>query len=298
MTEGKIFNIQRFSIHDGPGIRTTVFFKGCNLRCKWCHNPESFSSRKQIEIHPYNCIGCGKCFQICPNKAHYIDENGNHRIDRKKCTGCGECTNVCFTDTLISIGKTVNVESLMKSILTDLDYYSSSGGGVTFSGGECMLQIEFLNEILTECKRRNIHTAVDTAGAVQWKNFKKILGVTDLFLYDVKAADSEIHKKLTGVDNGIIIENLRKLSEVKAEIIIRIPYVVGLNEDQIEGISNILEPLNISKVEVLPYHKLGNSKYEALEMNNKSQELEIPSDKMIEKAVKILRSKNINAIKA
>ena len=296
--EGTIFNIQRFSIHDGPGARTTVFFKGCNLKCKWCHNPESISSKNEIESYPERCIGCGVCFKVCPNSAHYLDENKVHIINRRKCDGCLLCADTCYANALVAVGKKVNSDYLFKSILTDEIYYKNSSGGVTFSGGECMLQIDFLEKILTKCKDRGIHTAVDTAGSVPWRYFERIMDVTDLFLYDVKAADTSRHKQLTGIGNDLILNNLRMLSQTGKQIHVRIPFITGCNQDQIEEIAKILKPLNIEKVELLSYHKLGNSKYTSLGIKNELLEVEVPTEEMVDKAITILKENGLNAEKS
>jgi len=296
--EGVIFNIQRFSIHDGPGARTIVFFKGCNLKCKWCHNPESLSSKGEIEFYPERCIGCGACFKVCPYGAHELDENKVHIINRIKCDGCLLCTDTCYANALVAVGSKVDSDYLLKSILTDEIYYKNSSGGVTFSGGECMLQIDFLSEILIKCKDRGIHTAVDTAGNVPWSYFEKIMNVTDLFLYDVKAADTNRHKQLTGVNNELILQNLRKLSEIGKRIHVRIPFIVGCNDDQIEEIAEILKPLNIEKVEVLSYHKLGNSKYTSLGIKNELLGIQVPTEEMVDRAITILKSNGLNAEKS
>lgn len=295
---GTIFNIQRFSIHDGPGIRTTVFFKGCNLSCKWCHNPESKAFEKQIEFYPKRCIGCGECFKLCPRSAHIIDDNGKHRIDRVKCKGCLLCSESCYAGALAAVGEQVDGEYLFRAIMTDEKYYRNSSGGVTFSGGECMLQIDFLLEVLKKCKNAGIHTAVDTAGGVPWSSFEKILPYTDLFLYDVKTADSERHQVLTGINNELILMNLKKLAASGKQLYVRIPFVVGYNDDQIEKIGEILRPLPIDKVEVIPYHKLGNSKYSALDMVNELSEIKIPEENRIEGAIEILKSKGLKTEKA
>ncbi|MDF2686210.1 MAG: glycyl-radical enzyme activating protein family, partial [Clostridia bacterium] len=195
---GTIFNIQNFSIHDGPGVRTVVFFKGCNLRCRWCHNPESLSLRPQLMFYNEKCIDCGKCVERCDYSAHTLDsfENHKHIFERKKCTGCISCVDTCYAEALMSVGETVSVDYVMKTILSEKVYYGDTGG-VTLSGGECMLQPEFLTEILKECKANGIHTAVDTAGNVPWNSFEHILEFTDLFLYDIKAADRTLHYEYT-----------------------------------------------------------------------------------------------------
>jgi pyruvate formate lyase activating enzyme len=293
--DGNLFNIQRFSVHDGPGIRTTVFFKGCNLKCKWCHNPESIAKENQIEFYPEKCIGCGACFEVCPNGVHYLDDNQEHRMDRSKCNGCLLCAQSCFANALIGVGQKVEVSALLQSILEDKPYYDNSTGGVTFSGGEAMLQIDYLEEILGRCKAEKIHTAVDTAGCVPWNYFERILPVTDLFLYDMKAADPVPHKLLTGVDNQRILSNLNRISEAGKKIWIRIPLIPGQNDDQIEGIAQILSPLNIAKVEVMAYHKLGNSKYAALGIKNELLDTYTPLEEQVENAVTILKTYGLNA---
>ena len=296
--KGTIYNIQRFSIHDGPNVRTTIFFKGCNLRCKWCHNPESISSNREVEIFSERCISCGKCFKICHKSAHYVDREGIHRIKRNLCDGCFKCVNDCFAEALVGVGKEITVEEVMKSILSDKSYYMNSGGGVTFSGGECMLQIDFLKALLVKCKENGIHTAIDTAGNLPWSFFEKIIDVTDLFLYDLKAADSKVHENLTGVGNALIIENLKKLCIAGKQIHVRVPYIIGVNDDQLNGIGLILKDLNIPKVELLPYHRLGESKYKALDKDYTLSNIRIPSEEEIDNAVGILREYTINALKA
>ncbi len=296
--EGKLFNIQRFSVHDGPGIRTTVFFKGCNLKCKWCHNPESIRKENQIEFYPEKCIGCGACYEVCCNGVHYLDENKEHRLDRTKCTGCLLCAQTCYANALAGVGQNVEVSGLLTSILEDKPYYDNSSGGVTFSGGEAMLQIDFLEEILKRCKNELIHTAVDTAGCVPWEYFERILNVTDLFLYDVKAADPVRHKELTGRENHLILKNLQRLSEAKKEIWVRIPFIPGQNDDQTERIAGLLSPLKPARVEVMPYHKLGNSKYTALGIKNELLHTETPPEEQVEEAAATLRAYGLKESKS
>lgn len=293
-----IFNIQRFSIHDGPGIRTTVFFKGCTLRCLWCHNPESISFRKELELYQERCIGCGTCVKVCPKNAHSFDEAGTHRIDRELCDGCMKCADSCFAEALVAVGTDSTVESLMKSLLTDLPYYESSGGGVTFSGGECMAQTEFLAEILIACKAHHIHTAVDTAGNVPWASFEKILDYTDLFLYDLKAVDSAVHARLTGAGNERILDNLRRLCAAGKQVTIRIPLIPGMNDAEITGMAHILKGLPIAGVEVLPYHRLGEGKYQSLGLSGAAKRIPLPTDMEIQTAIETLQSLGVRAAKA
>ncbi len=295
---GNIFNIQRFSVHDGPGERTTVFFKGCNLHCVWCHNPESIPSKAVIEFYPQKCIGCGECFKVCTHKVHFIAPDGDHLIDRQACEGCLTCTDTCYAGALAPVGRKVTAEYVVKQIETDIPYYQSSGGGVTFSGGEAMLQIEFLSKLLTECRKKGIHTAVDTAGNVPREYFEKILPVTDLFLFDVKAADSEVHKMLTGVHNERILSNLYWLADQGARIFVRIPFVPSRNGSEMEAIADILSEIKPELAEVIPYHKLGAAKYAALGLIDQCHDESTPSDEEVEKVLTILKNAGVNARKS
>lgn len=252
MTKATIFDIQRGSFVDGPGIRTTIFFKGCNLKCKWCHNPESQSPKQQILFYKNKCTGCERCKSVCPNNL-------------EKCEFCGKCALFCPNDAREICGKEYTANEVLTEILKDKEYYGSTGGA-TFSGGECMLQIDFLEEILRSCKQNAIHTAVDTAGNVPWEYFERILPYTDLFLYDVKCITEELHKDGTGVSNRLILENLKRLSENKAEIIVRIPVIPQFNGNlyEMQKTADFLNDLTIRKVELLPYHAMGEHKWGAL----------------------------------
>ena len=253
MKRAIIFDIVRNSFVDGPGIRTTVFFKGCNLKCAWCHNPESQSGKPQMMFYKDKCKGCGKCTEVCPTP--------------DQCTLCGKCTFYCPVDARKVCGKEYTVDEIFEEIIKDKAYYDNSSGGVTFSGGECMLQLDFLAEILKKCKENNIHTAVDTAGHIPFESFEKILPYTDLFLYDIKCFDSEKHKKYVGVDNKLILENLRKLFQENAKIWIRVPVISGIN-DSIKEMQLIKDFLDNNerpeKIELLPYHSMGENKYVAI----------------------------------
>ena len=249
-----IFDIERGSFVDGPGIRTTVFFKGCNLRCAWCHNPESQSPKPEMAFFKKRCIGCGKCAEKCP-----------HSLDN--CELCGKCTIYCPQNAREIYGKQYTLNEVIDELSKDIDFYSSSGGGVTFSGGECMLQIDFLEELLKACKARGIHTAVDTAGLVPYEYFKRVIPHTDLFLYDVKCFEAQTHKKYTGADNRVILENLGNLLRASLPIWIRIPVIPTVNdsENEMRAIADFLytngKP---QRVELLPYHAMGEHKYDAL----------------------------------
>lgn len=249
-----IFDIERNSFVDGPGIRTTVFFKGCNLKCKWCHNPESQAPEKEMMLYKDKCIGCGKCREVCPNHL-------------KKCDFCGKCELFCAADARRICGKEYTVDEVLSEILKDKSFYETSDGGATFSGGECMLQIDFLCELLKKCKENGIHTAVDTAGNVPWKYFECIIPYTDMFLFDVKCISENLHIAGTGASNRLIIENLTTLSSVfKGSIFIRIPVIGSFNDtkEEMNKIKKFLNNINFDKIELLPYHNMGNNKYTAL----------------------------------
>ena len=264
-----IFDIERNSYVDGPGIRTTVFFKGCNLRCAWCHNPESQSALPQMLFYKNKCVKCGKCKEKCPNQL-------------EKCDFCGKCTLYCPHDAREICGREYTPDEVLCEIVKDKAYYESSGGGVTFSGGECMLEIDFLEELLARCKAEGIHTAVDTAGHVPFAYFERILPYTDLFLYDVKIIDSEKHKRYTGAPNELILSNLAKLLKMDRSVWVRIPVIPSIN-DSAEEITAIRKTLDLygfpEKVELLPYHAMGEHKYEALGME--AQTFTVPSEEKI-----------------
>lgn len=269
MLKANIFDIQRNSFVDGPGIRTTVFFKGCNLHCKWCHNPESQSFAKQMMFYKDRCTACGKCREVCPNHL-------------KSCNFCGRCEFYCPAEARKICGKYYTVDEVFGEIIKDKAFYNNSRGGVTFSGGECMLQLDFLSEILEKCKTMGIHTAVDTAGNVPWESFEKILPFTDLFLYDIKAFLPEHHKAGTGVSNKLILENLKRLSG-KTDIIIRIPVIGGYNDNETElkRIAVFLQSVKTIDIELLPYHSMGEYKYEAL--GRKSNKYYVPEKSFMER---------------
>lgn len=262
--KGFISNIQQFSLDDGPGVRTTVFFRGCNLRCAWCHNPECIPFQAVLRYNSSVCIGCGLCVQLCPQGCHTIDENG-HTVDRVACNGCGACTVDCPDGALELNGRGYTEEELFERVAADAEFYQSSGGGVTFSGGEPVLQNIFLSGILKRCREAGIHTAVDTAGNVLWEMFENILPDTDLFLYDVKFISPEKQLAATGVRNDKILGNLKELCRRGAHIWVRVPLVPDFhNLDEIEKIAAFLKDLPVERIELIPYHRYGVGKYTAL----------------------------------
>jgi glycyl-radical enzyme activating protein len=294
---GTIFNIQRFSIHDGPGIRTTVFLKGCNLRCHWCHNPESQRMPADIEFFPEKCIACGGCVEACPEGAQLLE--GSQRVYlRDLCKVCRSCVQECFSGALLATGDERTVAQVLAEVAKDAGYYQSSGGGVTFSGGEPMLQPGFLLAMLQACHQQGYHCAVDTAGNVPWERFETVIPETDLFLYDIKALDETIHQRYTGVGNRLILENIQRLAQVGKEIWVRIPLVAGVNDsvEEIEGIARLVAPLeNIRRVEVLPYHTLGSEKYTSLGKDYPAQGYQAPSREQLDRILNLFQSYGISA---
>ena len=276
-----ICEIKRFAVHDGDGIRTTVFFKGCPLKCVWCHNPETQSPKPQLAYYAHKCIGCGRCTEVC--RAHQF-RDGKHQIDRSLCVGCGKCTEICLGDALKLYGTPVTVEELLPQLLEDKDFYETSGGGVTLSGGECLCRADICTELLKQLKENGVHTAVDTCGFVSKETLDKIIPYTDVFLYDIKALDEQVHIACTGQSNRIILENLRYLDSLGKRIEIRIPYVPGYNSEEVPKIRDFLRQFShISAVKVLPYHNYAGSKYAALDMENTLPAV-LPTDEEIEKA--------------
>lgn len=266
MNKAKIFNIQRFCTDDGPGIRTTVFFKGCNLRCAWCHNPESQSAETEWMLYPDKCIGCGRCADIGEDTTDFV----------------------CFQEARKLCGNEYTLDVVLTELLKDKIFYENSGGGVTFSGGECMLQIDFLEEILKACKQNGIHTAVDTAGNVPFEYFDRILPHTNLFLYDVKCFDSERHKLFTGVGNELILDNLKRLLELRAPVWVRIPIIPSVNdsEEEMLNIKSFISSCGApEKIELLPYHAMGEHKYAAI--GKEAQIFSTPSEEKMMRLKKI-----------
>ena len=295
MITGIIFNIQRYSIHDGPGIRTTVFLKGCPLNCWWCQNPESQSSGQEIVFWEDRCIGCGACSTICPSGAIQI-KNGIPVTEKEKCILCGKCIEKCPALAREMIGKKMTIEEIIKEVEKDLVFYEESGGGVTFSGGEPLGQSEFLESLLNCCQEKKIHTAVDTSGYVSWEILSKISSKVDLFLYDLKIMDSKRHKKYTGVSNELILENLKKLSSVHNNIFVRFPVIPGINDDyqNIKEMGEFLSSLKIAQVNLLPYHYIGVDKYRRLGMTYKLADIQPSSEEKLSKISVILRKFNLN----
>ena len=265
-TKGIVFNIQKFSIHDGPGIRTTVFLKGCPLRCKWCANPESQLSQVQILYDKKKCAHCQTCIHVCPNHAISVVDDDHITVNPSNCNGCLSCVKNCPTKALSFEGEIKTVDEVVKTCLQDLDFYEESGGGVTISGGEGMIQPDFVKNLLSKLKEHQIHTAIETTGYINEKLFKELAPMFDLLLFDVKHYDSEKHYEGTHVHNELIIKNLAWAIEHGIDVLPRIPVIPGFNDslDDAKGIANLLNKVNAKKVQLLPFHQFGENKYHLL----------------------------------
>ena len=263
---GTVFNIQRFCVNDGPGIRTTVFFKGCPLHCAWCHNPESISPEKEMLIRSDRCIRCGSCVDVCEHHAaHHIDDGVETVLEH--CVQCGRCVEVCYAEARSIVGTEMTTDEVLHEIMKDTVFYDQSSGGATFSGGEPFLQHEFLFSLLQACKQNNIYTAVDTSGYTLPEILKRVSPFVDLYLYDIKTIDDGKHQSFTGVSNKLILQNLKNLMDWGKQVIVRVPLIPGFNDDlqSITGIGKFAASMRmITEIHILPYHETGIEKYHRL----------------------------------
>lgn len=268
--KAKIFDITRCSLHDGNGIRTVVYLKGCNLKCQWCHNPEGISLKNEVLHQESRCIKCGRCVKICPD--HHIISKNVVIYKREKCSNCMKCVQACPNEALSACGKDMTVEEVFSEILKDIHYYEVTGGGVTFSGGECLLYPKFLLEILKRCKNAGINTAVETALNVKWNSIELVRNYIDTLIIDIKHYDNEIHKRLTGSGNQLIINNIRRISHLHSSILIRIPIIPMLNDgdENLIGTAKLINTFGggIKTIELLKYNNLAGNKYTALGRKN------------------------------
>jgi pyruvate formate lyase activating enzyme len=281
-TRGLIFNVMRFSIHDGPGIRTTVFLKGCPLRCPWCHNPEGQAREPEVTYVQERCIRCGECVSRCPNGALHL--NGHVQRDEKLCQRCGECADACSSDARQVVGRWMSVSEVLDDVLKDVVFFDESGGGLTISGGEPFMQAAFLESLLEACRSRKIRTVVDTCGHADPQVMRRSVKSVDLFLYDLKVMDGEKHQTLTGVKNDLILKNLRLLAECGARVLARVPVIPGVNDDteNLEALADFLIPLHLRDVELLPFHRIGRDKYDRLRLHREMYDVSPPTAGEIE----------------
>ena len=304
--DGVVFSIQRFSIHDGPGIRTTVFLKGCTLRCFWCHNPEGIHPKPDLQFFPDRCIGCNECVKACKHGATYI-LNDVRIFDREKCVVCGECVETCYAGARVLTGKHMTVEEVVSEVLQDRAFYETSNGGVTLSGGEPIMQPEFSLALLSRCKAEGIHTAIETAGNVPWENEERMLPVTDLIMMDLKHMDSAKHRWATGVPNERILAAARKFALTDKPIIFRIPVIPTVNDtvEEVGAISAYVRELvelrnqnggdgdHTISLELLPFHRLAGDKYRSLDMDYRAKDLKTLSKEQMASLTEAARANQI-----
>ena len=288
---GRLVETKRFAVHDGPGIRTTLFLKGCSLACRWCHNPETISSHPEIGLVAKKCVGCKRCAAACPAEAH-VFRDGAHVFDRARCVACGRCVDACLPGALEYYGREVSVDEAVDAVLEDRAFYAQSGGGCTLSGGEPLLQAEFCAAACQRLHEAGIHCAIDTSGAVPWESFEAVLPQTDLFLYDLKDMDERRHRECTGFPNGQALENLRRLSSRGVPIEVRIPLIPGINDadSDLQAVGEFLRGLtNVTAVRLLPYNGLARSKYEAIGRADTMPDVPTPDAATMARAAAALR---------
>lgn len=288
-----IFDIKKFAVHDGNGIRTTVFFKGCPLHCIWCHNPEGLAPIPQIAYFENKCINCGICTGLC-NANHIKKEK--HVFNREYCTYCRKCEEECPSGCFRIYGKEYTTDELLTILTEDKGFYDASGGGITLSGGECLLFPDFCAELLKKCKENGINTAVDTCGYVPQASIENVIPYTDTFLYDIKAFDEDVHISCTGHSNRLILDNLKYITDQNKSTEIRFPFVPNHNSDQTEKIAHFLSTLrNVPDVKILPLHNMSNSKYTALDMTDCTPQTNYPGSAELNNAIQIFSKYNIHA---
>jgi len=289
-SKGLIFDIQRYSIHDGPGIRTLVFTKGCPLSCIWCCNPESQSPSQEIMVTPNKCIGCKRCIEVCPTGAA---EKKDPLEARELCIVCGSCVKACPSTARQLVGRYMSLEEVMEEVEKDFPFYQRSGGGMTVTGGEPLMQADFVRMLLKSCQEKGIHTAIETCGYAEWEDFKNVLEYVDLTLYDIKYMNSEKHRELMGVGNELILQNAKKVAKLGKDMVIRVPVIPDCNDslENMEAIAKFARTLEgVEEIHLLPYHRLGESKYDRLGKSYKLKGVKPLDKESLSKQKKIIES--------
>lgn len=294
-SQGLIFDIQRYSVHDGPGIRTLVFLKGCPLRCRWCSNPESQKAGPELGFRRALCIGCGICVDVCSRRAIWL-KDAFVEVDRSKCDLCGECVKVCSPDALSIVGRWVTVEQVLAEVERDLIFYETSQGGITVSGGEPLAQAHFVKALLKACKARGMTTAIETAGYAPWSSMERVIRYADLVLYDLKHIDPVVHRQLIGVSNRPILENTRRIANLGVPLTVRCPVVPGFNDNphDMEVLFRFVANLpGVKQVDLIPYHRLGESKYAMLGRDYALKEVRPPARQDLERLTQLANRRGL-----
>ncbi len=301
---GLVTNVQRFSIHDGPGIRTTVFLKGCSLRCFWCHNPEALSPVPEVQWFSDRCIGCDACIRVCPHQAHMRRDGTRCQRQRfylrDRCQGCGRCTEACYADALVMAGHAWAADEIVNLLLRDREFYERSGGGITLSGGEPALQADFSKAVLEQCRRAGLHTAIETAAHCSWECLEAMLLALDLVILDLKCIDTSAHQAATGVRNHLILENARRLGETCVPLIVRTPVVPSFNDtaDAIGAVAEFVRRLpNLIEYELMPFHSLAKVKYASLGLEYKVDHLQPPGAEALDLLAGAARTAGLTHVK-